>query len=162
MYRRVVSLLLLPCVLLTQSAAALAHSHCPRLPGRNDLRPHFHTSPAPGGHCHQHDDSGGSGHRHGPGDDLPEPGTPTPQPEPLSQDEHDSDAVYLDRVDVVLGARAAPSEQLVASLLLDAVALHVPISFCADPPQEAVSWTHAPPPSSYACPLYLWQLTLLI
>lgn len=129
------------------------------MPARNDLRPHFHTSPTPAGHDHRHD--GTVGHRHhGEGDNHPELGTP--QPEPLSQDDHDSDAVYIDRVDIVLGERSAPGDELAASLLWAAVGSYLPISFCAEPALEAVNWTHAPPLCGYACPLYLRQLTLLI
>jgi hypothetical protein len=155
MYRRIVSLLLLPCVLLSESAA-LGHSHGGSEPAGHDLRPHFHTTPASTRHEQAH-------HHHDNGDDPAEPDSqPTPQPEPLSEDEHDSDAVIIDRAAVVLCQRSAFGDELATSLVWAVSALHVPTKLCADPLREAVNWTHAPPPRGYACPLYLWQLTLLI
>src|SRR5260370_1019302 len=60
MYRRVLCLLLLPCVLLTQSAS-LGHCHGDTEPAGHDLRPHFHTNLTSS--CHGHHGH----HRHGPG-----------------------------------------------------------------------------------------------
>lgn len=166
MYQRVVSLLLLPCVLLTQSAA-LGHSHGGSQPAGHNLRPHFHTNsssaPRSDDHGHHHHGPDGHHHYHDDGDDVPEPDTqPTPAPEPLSEQEHDSDAVYINRVDVVINDRPAVDDELAASLQWAAAGLHLPSAFWADPSHEAVNWTHAPPPSGYACPLYLWHLALLI
>lgn len=163
MYRGVVSLLLLPCVLLTQSAAALVHSHCDSMPGRNDLRPHFHTTPAPSGDDHHHHDSGSHSHHHDRGDELSAPKTePTPRPEPLSQDEHDSNAVFINSVNIVISQRSALDAAFASALVWAAAGLHLPTHICAASEEEALNWTHAPPPCLHACPLYLLQLTLLI
>lgn len=100
---RVFSLFLMPCLLLTQSIAALGHSHGGDQPAGHDLRPHFHVAhfltTETGGHHHH----GAHGHH----DDHGDRGTASdpesaPQPEPLSDDEHDSDAVYVAQVDCFL------------------------------------------------------------
>src|SRR5262245_36881514 len=94
MYRQVMSLILVPCVLLTQSVA-FGHSHGGREPAGHGLRPHFHTK------------LGSAGHHHHPGDtDAPEPGTPAA--EPIS--DHDADAVYLDVVSVVITDRLTAND----------------------------------------------------
>jgi hypothetical protein len=80
----------------------------------------------------------------------------------LSHDEHDSDAVYIDRVDVVLSQRSALDDTRASLLSWTVAGLCLPTSTCADPPQEALNRSHAPPPRGYVCPLYLWQLSLLI
>jgi hypothetical protein len=162
MYRRVVSLFLLPCVLMIQSAA-LGHWHDGREPAGHDFRPHFHTDRASSHeYGHHHHPPGGRHHRHD-GEELPEPETPpTTQPKPMSEGEHDSDALFIDRVDVVLRERSAFGNELAASLFCAVAGSYLPTSLCTDPPREAVYWTHTPPPRGYACPLYLWQLALLI
>ena len=102
MYRRVVTLLLLPGLLLSQ-AAVFGHTHGDGTHAGHDLRPHVHTSPPPAdsthGRHHHHDDHGHhhhgrGGHRHHhdvevPASDFP----PAPPTEPAP--DHDSDAVYL-------------------------------------------------------------------
>ena len=168
MYRRVVSLLLLPCVLLTQTAA-IGHAHGGGQPAGHDLRPHFHTNPPAAlrhhdevfrPHGHHHHGPGGHHHHHDDGDDAPEPDTqPTPEPEPLS--DHDSDAVFLTTVDVVLGGRSPVHDELTASSFVAAVGSSSFVASGADLPHEVPNWTH-PPPSGYACPLYVRHLTLLI
>ncbi len=153
MYRRVVSIFLLPCVLLAQSAA-LGHAHSGSQPAGHDLRPHFHTNRI------SYSCGGGSHHHHDDGDDLPEPDTqPTPQPEPLS--DHDEDAVYV-AVDTVVSGRvqAGDDDTRCQVWLLPALNLLAAPYGLGEPPN---SWTHPPPllPAS-DCPLYLRQLTLLI
>jgi hypothetical protein len=172
MLRSIASLLLLPCVLLSQSAALCVHSHGGREPAGHDLRPHFHTNPVSAAHSHGHHHHGSDGHHHHHGSDghhpheggdgPVEPDTrPIPQPDPLSEHDHDSDAVYVACVDVILSGRSSLGEAAV-SLLWVASGLCLPGGLCPDRPQEALSWMHAPPPRGYACPLYLWQRALLI
>jgi hypothetical protein len=166
MYRRIVSLLLLPCVLLTQSVAVFGHAHGGNQPAGHDLRPHFHTNPASARHDHGHHHHGPDGHHHhhNDGDAPAEPDSkPAQQPEPLSGDEHDSDAVFVDCVDVVITPRSvATDDELAVSLPWATAGLFLPVSLWTDPSQEAANWTHAPPLRDCACPLYLRQLTLLI
>lgn len=164
MLRRVVSLLLLPCVLLTQSAVVLGHAHAgQRLPG-HDLRPHVHTQAASHDHGHRH--LHGHGHSHGTGahhyhddEDAPQPRMPVaPSPEPLSH--HDSDALYFVGVDVVAGGRSVVGPDLDTSSLWVALAPGGFARSCRDSsPQPPYCW-HPPPKSS--CPLYVRLLALLI
>ena len=153
MHCRVVSLLLLPSVLLTQSAV-LGHAHRGGQPAGHDLRPHFHSYASSAPHPHHHGPDGHDRHLDD-GDDAPEP-----VPQPSSENGHASDAVHV-CVDAVVKERIAVDE--VAALLGWAGAgLRLPIAFFEDTSPEAVKWTHAPPPSGYGCALYLRQLTLLI
>jgi hypothetical protein len=164
LYRRVVSVFLLPCVLLSQSAA-LGHAHGGREPAGHDLRPHFHTTPASTRHEHGHHYHGPDGHHHhhDDGDNPTEPDSqPTQQPEPLSEQEHDSDAVFIDSVEVIVSERSAVDDELAATLKRAATGLNLPTGCWADALHEAVNWTHGPPSSGYARPLYIWHLSLLI
>ncbi|MCI0458241.1 MAG: hypothetical protein L0Z62_14850 [Gemmataceae bacterium] len=159
MYRRVVCLLLMPCLLLTQ-AASVGHCHGGFEPAGHELRPHFHTQPPPVRQDHHHG-HGGHHHHHDDGDEVPEPDTqPTPQPEPLS--DHDSDAVFITSVDVVLNARSAVDDGLTASSLLAAGGSNLFIAFWPDPPNESANWTHSPPSSGCSCPLHVRHRALLI
>lgn len=164
MYRRIVSLVLLPCVLLSQSAA-FGHAHGGSEPAGHALRPHFHINPAAtrpeqgyhhrGPHGRHHHDDGGA---------PAEPDSqPAQQPEPLSEDEHDSDAVFIDRVDVVMTPRSiATDDGLAVSLPWATAGSVLPVSLWTDPWQEAMNRAHAPPLRDCAYPLYLRQLRLLI
>ena len=93
MYRRVVSLFIVPCLLLTQSAA-LGHSHGGNEPAGHDLRPHTHlgsscSDPAPYGHSH----APGADHRDGDSADGTAPGVvPGSTSQPGA--DHDADALY--------------------------------------------------------------------
>jgi hypothetical protein len=163
MYRRVLSLLLLPCIVLTQSAV-LSHSHGGSRPAGHDLRPHFHTglSADPHHHEHGHHHHGHGGHHHHhheDGDGSPEPDSPpTPAPEPLSG--HDSDAVFVGLVDAVLNVRSADDQPAASALWFS---LGFNLSFpSVNSSQEAIHWTRPPPTSASDCPLYVRHLTLLI
>src|SRR5262249_16009499 len=72
--KRVVCILLMPAVLLTQRAA-LVHGHGEKQPANHDLRPHVHTNLASPRDPHDH------GHHHGPGG--PPPHHPAPPPPPV-------------------------------------------------------------------------------
>jgi hypothetical protein len=164
MFRRVVSLLLLPCVLLTPLAAVLGHAHAGQgLPG-HDLRPHVHTRTASHDHGHRHQH--GHGHTHGTGGqhdhhddaDAPGPRTPTaPSPEPLSH--HDSDAFYVAGVDVVAGGRPVVGPDLDTSSLWMAPAPGGNAWACRGSSPPTCRWH---PPSESSCPLYVRHRTLLI
>jgi hypothetical protein len=147
MYRRVVALLLLPCVPLTQSAAC-GHHHHGREPAGHDQRPHVHLCQ----HTHEH-----HGHKHNHPHNAPEPDSTPAAPTPLH--EHDCDAIYV-AVDVTAPGRAqgvdhddhgscwlSPSPGVVFCQLNDARAY-------------APQWAH-PPPLAPDCPLYLLHLALL-
>ena len=99
MYRRIVSLILLPCVMMSQSASLFGHTHAGDEPAGDAVRPHIHLKTHTHGHAHSH----GSHHQE-PLDRAPETGTRPGFPtEPLS--DHDSDAVYITAVDAVPSAR---------------------------------------------------------
>lgn len=161
MYRRVVSLLLLPCVLLTQSAAAFGHAHGGGQPGGHHLRPHVHTGPvAPERHDHtDHHGHGGHHHHHDHGDDAPEltsqPTTPT---EPLP--DHDSDAVYIAAVEAVVSGRPVLGDEPGATY---SWAIPCPRPFDVFSAITVTGLSSSPhPPPCCSCPLYVRHLTLLI
>lgn len=165
MYRRLVSLLLLPCLLLTQSAAR-GHAHGGATPVGHESRPHFHTAPASAAHSH-----GGDGHSHGHAhhrhphtgaDDVPGPDVQQ-VPAGESPSDHDSTAVYTASVDLATPQRpSADSEPVGASLWADAW-LNPSLTFhSACSPPEAANRAHPPPDSGHSCPRYVRHLTLLI
>src|SRR5262245_33448594 len=160
MYRRLVFVLLLPCVLLTRSAV-LGHGHGGRQPAGHALRPHIHITPpaGPRHHRHQHNAPRGHHHHHHHHAEEADPDTrPAPQPEPPS--DHDSDAVFVGSVDVVLSTRSAPDAGL-APLPWKAAVSELSPTCQADLVQEVTHWTR-PPPSGRLCPLYVRHLALLI
>ena len=165
MYRRVVSLLLLPCLLLTQSAA-FGHSHGGSQPAGHDLRPHIHTTSATAGHQQDHDrhhqGHGGGGHHHDADDatsDAPTSLT-SPQPEPLP--DHDSDAIYINAADAVAVERSKPASEIAPSLWWTAADADLFAKGWADPPTHSVFCGHPPPLYGNICPLYIRHLALLI
>lgn len=164
MYRRVVSLLMLPCVLLTQSMATLGHAHAgQRLPG-HDLRPHFHTQPVPAAGFDR-DLAVDPGHHHGfvglhHHEEALTPQTPT-TPDPGPQSDHDTNAVYVTGVDVVANGRCLADNRVDASPLW---AIAAEFNFAALWPNSSrhpVKGRH-PPPFGSSRPLYVLHLTLLI
>lgn len=166
MFRRILSLLLLPCVVLTQSGAAFGHTHSDDEPAGHGLCQHLHSSLGSADH-----DLGD--HHHNPGDpcvlhhhDAEDTAEKDSQrgnhPDPLSEHEHDSDAIYVKIVDSVVRPRATISDLLAASLLWVSNGPQALAAVSVSPPHQAVDPTHRPPPCGYDCPLYIWQLALLI
>lgn len=159
MYRRVVSLLLLPGLLLSQAAAA-GHTHGDHTPADHSIRPHVHTAPAvvadrhharghhhgPGGHHHYHDeDDEGS---------FPSPTVPPPQAEPPA--DHDADALFVPVVTVGV-ERPASVGVFVAAVVwvvCEAVGGTLGVFMCP-------AGNGRPPPDP-ACPLYVRHLALLM
>lgn len=153
MYRRVVSLILVPCLLLTQSAA-LGHCHREGTPTGHDYHPHFHTTSVSAPHDH-----GSGGHRHH--DDELEP-TPAVPPNPDPSPNHDDDAVYVTVVAVATGRVQAGDDDARVSFwhLSLPDALTGWLAGCRD---HAVPHLRPPPGSSSPdCPLYVRHLALLI
>src|SRR5262245_2637553 len=157
MYRGVVSLFLLPCLLPAQSAG-LGHCHTGDRPGEHDPRPHIHTNPPATGHGHhRHGHHGPDGHHHGhhhhddadhhPGDG-PEPVTPSPQPEPSP--DHDDGAAYV-AVDAFLSGRGPVGDEggRAAPGLVPALVTAAPRT---GPCRDAVPWSRPPPPTTGADP----------
>lgn len=165
MYRRAVSLLLLPCVLLTQSAA-LGHAHGGSQSAGHGLRPHVHTKLLATDHRHDHSHhhhghSGHHHHHHDDDDDVRE-SEPYPEPQPVPPSDHDSDAVYVSAHDAVPGGRDALADEVEAAFgvyyCLCCSAAY-PTALIEDISPRA--WSHPPPPGP-RCPLYVRHLTLLI
>lgn len=163
MLRCVVSLLLVPCVLLTQSAA-LGHSHGGSKPAGHDLRPHFHTTPTSAVYEHtgHHHGLGGHHHPHATGDEGPVPDTKTTPPA-LPPSDHDSSAVFTANVDLVASQRSSADTAPIGFSLWATSGLNLSATFLsANQQHEAANWTHPPPDSGYSCPLYVRHLALLI
>jgi hypothetical protein len=162
MYRRVLSLLLVPCALLTQSVA-LVHAHYGQATG-HDPRPHVHVRSTVerehchGGHHHHHGHHHGPGGHHHPHDDSDTCLDSLPALPPGQPVDHDSDAAYLTVTDLVSG-RLAGFDGVTA----DCVGFHYPSLIVAVPgvSQGRPAWVH-PPPIVPACPLYVRHLALLI
>lgn len=162
MYRRIVSLFLLPCLLLTQSAAR-GHSHTGDQPAGHDSRPHFHTAvPAAAhgrgghdhGHAHHHPHTGESV---APGLDLQS--APVGGPE----SDHDSSAVFTGSVDLVTAQRSSADNDPAAFSFWAVAGLTSPaFAHWSHPPFEPACWPNPPPNIRHSCPLYVRHLALLI
>jgi hypothetical protein len=163
MFRRVVSLLLLPYALLPL-ATAFGHTHGAVCPKGHDSRPHFHfnsEATKPESDFHHH------GHRHGPGgrhhhdaDAVPPADQPGQSPEFSEPSaDHDSDAVYLNGSDVIARGRVETQAAFESS----AMCRFVVVSNSAG--KHAARHTLAAfglPPPHLACPIYVRHLALLI
>lgn len=164
MFRKILALLLLPCVLMSQSAV-LGHAHCGREPAGHRLRPHLHVAGASHGHAHPHQSAEEHHHHsHGGGihhEDSEGQHADTGLP-PITPAEHDSDAVYLPCVDAVASSRAVVELEFPVLLgwAFDSVCPPEEITVAVS--GDIVRWANAPPFNGPSCPLYLRQLTLLI
>jgi len=153
-YRRVVSLLLLPSLLLSH-AAAFGHTHGDDTPAGHDQRPHVHVR-LPAGHAHGHHHRGPGGHHHYHDDDETAPAVPPP-PDPLS--DHDADAVFVSTDAAVVERPVTVGTAEVAALWIvpeagvsaggSLIALVCPAGNGRPPPRPA-------------CPLYVRHLALLM
>lgn len=124
MFRRIVSLLLLPGVLLTQSLPVLAHSHGEMQPAKHGERPHWHLFDWEGHervdhHHHHHHEHGHRHHNHSHHHHSVAPdgaqSSLSPSPNSLgwtgARIDHDSDAVYCE-------ATSTSSEKVRSSVTL--------------------------------------------
>lgn len=158
MVRCVVSLLLVPCVLLSQLAPlALAHAHQGNEPAGHDARPHTHVSvPQPAcDHGHSH-----HGHSHYHGDDSIEPSPAPSVLQATTESEHDTDAVYIATGDLVSDSRVTALESWTLLLALS-VSPTAALSFREEPSRVGSNFSHPPPPRG-ACPIYVRHLAMLI
>ena len=159
MCRRIVSLFLAPCVLLTQSAVVLGHSHGTNSREEHDDRTHIHvhaiafeSGHSHHAHNHHHCDGVNESQQEHVGMEEPSPTVP------LS--DHDADAMYVSAYDVVLGARCQPVGELTISQWLYAPACILCILPATESSRPLADWTHAPPHDG-VCPLYIRHLSLL-
>ena len=163
MYRRIVSLFLLPCLLLTQSAAR-GHSHTGDQPAGHTSRPHFHTALPAAAHGH---DGHAHGHTHHPhphagGSDVPGQDL---QSAPVGgpQSDHDSSAVFTGSVDLVTVPRSSIDNDRAEFSFWALAGLTSPaFALWSHPPFEPACWPNPPPGSGRSCPLYVRHLALLI
>ncbi|VTU01451.1 unnamed protein product [Gemmataceae bacterium] len=157
MFRRAVSLILLPCLVLTQSAL-VGHSHGGKEPPGHDHRPHFHAAEpaaphdhhAPGGH-HHHDDAG---------NDEPEHATAEPTDlKPLP--DHDDDAVHF-AVDMATGS-GQNFDDTISVFSWQLLPLNLSFGGVVGCPDRSPPRPHpSPHPVASDCPLYVRHLALLI
>lgn len=155
MFRRIVSLLLLPGVMLTQSAVGLSHSHGDNEPAGHGLRAHIHIH----GCSHSHE----LVHHHFHAEEVVESNFHRDDhPNRPSETEHDADAVYVKTIDSLVRSYATIGDTLrgIHSWISNTSQAIASAPVC--PRFPAVDQTHPPPPCGYDCPLYLWQLALLI
>ena len=93
MQRKWLALLLMPGVLLTQSAA-LGHRHASGQSSHRDSRPHLHTRPKAAKHEHPHHHGSPHHHHHDEqGNHVAE--EPAPADEGTPSPRHDDDALYV-------------------------------------------------------------------
>lgn len=160
MKRKWLVLLLMPGVLLTQSAA-LGHRHASCQPSRHDSRPHVHTRQETTKHGHTHHHHGSSHHHHHDEDGNHVSGDTAPDGNDTPPRGHDDDAVYL--ATYVLSCVRETSDQEVQfvldSFLALAGCLPIPLPW-ADQPESKVR----PPPGFHLprTPLSVTSIVLMI
>lgn len=169
MLRRLVSLLLLPCLLLTQSAT-LVHGHGVGTPVGHSSRPHVHANLiAFSGDSQEHSHGHQHLHRHQDtrihhdslsscaldGDASSELAL-----SPVSDADHDTDAIYVSTLDVVSASKLA-ADETASKLVLTTLFVVAPRVVVA-----AEAWRlKTPPPvgdSAVHRELYIRHLALLI
>jgi hypothetical protein len=161
MFKRVVSLLMLPILLLTQCASA-AHCHCRHVSG--DGTPHIHLANLPfTGSTRQvdiHNEHQGCTHNHGDDDDGDENERSPAAPDEDSQD-HDANGVLYVPASLASGwitGRIFSTQQDAADLPF--------LAFCDSLLIQAPSLVkshHSPPFLAVSdCPTFLRKQTLLI
>lgn len=155
MFRRVVSLLALQCVLLGQMVQpALLHAHDGDRPVGHDSRPHAHTYPPRSAPLHEHK-HGSSGHHH---DADAETESLPSLPRPEQPSDHDSDAVYVTSADAVPGSRTVGDLKLSISLCW----FGVPVLGTVIRSEPRPVATQNRPPPGRDCPIYVRHLAILI
>lgn len=121
MYRNLVSLMLIPFVLLTQSVTC-GHSHAGNQPVEHGLRAHIHLDLSADDEQPAEDKQQGHGHSHGTHShthakhadthhDHDQPATPGVE----TPFDHDSSAVYLNSADLTSGSRSTLKADLLLS-----------------------------------------------
>lgn len=148
MLKRILSLFLMPCVLIAQSAG-VGHSHDDLQQEGHNLRPHIHLQLSLIASHYDHPQS----HPHGNGNE-------NQQSDPLS--DHDADAIFFD-VDTVLTERCSICDDSGTSQLPYMAGAILDIAFLQDSLlYPHFRWPHPPPWAETFCPLYLQFLAILI
>ncbi len=114
MFRRILSLILVPVLLANQAVLCCAHSHVDSVNGGQSQRAHIHHSGHSHDSSHNHGDSGD--HQH---DDSSQSEYPIAELETGDPFEHDHDAIYIgEQVELHLPAsRVSIEESTVAGKL---------------------------------------------
>jgi len=157
MYRRVLSLLLLPSLLFNQ-AGALCHEHDVDTPAGHGVQPHVHVSlliEHTQGHSHHQD---GHPHCHDEDESRPEPPRPI-DPQGDSQSRHNADAVYFPVQDLCVERGSLGGEQVGSVWYLVG---HTSSQRVALWTQSVTFRGHPPPPPHHTRPLYIRHLALLL
>jgi len=156
MLRHAVSVILLPCLVLTQSVL-FVHSHRGKEPAGHNLRPHIHATKPAATHDHHH--APGDHHHHA-GDDEPEHATAEPtDPKPLP--DHDDDAAYL-AVDMATGF-GQNFDDTIRVFSWQLPPLNLSFGGVIGCPDRSRPRPHpSPHPVASECPLYVRHLALLI
>ena len=105
MFRKTVSLILIPFVMLTQSFA-FGHAHAGNQLAGHDLRAHIHLNSSEADAEHEHVHSHGK-HSHAHGDHAHSEQEQEPSSQLDSPFDHDSSAIYLNSADLTSGARSS-------------------------------------------------------
>jgi len=157
MYRCVVAIVLLPCLLLTQ-LAVVGHFHGTQ-PAGHDLHPHFHVAKpaAPQGHRHG---PGGHHHHHDVDDDEQEP-TPKAPSQTKPSSNHDDDVIYP-VVDLSTGS-GQTIDDAVRGCSWVLPSLNLSFDWVVSERDCSPPRPHPSPHSDNSeCPLYVRHLALLI
>ena len=157
MMRRIVSLLLIPLMFVSQSFG-FAHTHQgtgTAEPEGHSARPHFHVHGAGNHHHHQHDADHSHHHVAADRDAASLTGF-------LPLDDHDDDAVYVSTEMLIHVGRQGSVNDSVERLMLSVSLLAV--TSAADHTACAGHLCDLPPPRLCAarCPIYLRNLSLRI
>lgn len=151
MRRKILALLLLPCVLLSQ-AVTFGHVHAEGTPAGHGARPHVHidSESHEHGHVHSH------GHHHDEGDDG------SSDSEPTAPSDHDSDASYTGYLGAVVVRRALSDHQVSFWQIWTLTDISMPVRQAVDLSRVARHSRYGERPFFELCPLYVQQLALLI
>lgn len=164
MFKRLTCLLLMPCLLLTRSAA-LGHVHVDGQPAGHEQRPHVHTNKHDSTHHHPYHHHGHTHHPHDSDGHEHESTSPQQRQSKTPADSgHDSDAIFVDQVDVTVGERpVSASEPEVLPLWFDPALSQaagiLSSSLCGG---GVLRQLHSPPQGQCACAIYILQAALLI
>ncbi|QGQ24803.1 hypothetical protein F1728_19865 [Gimesia benthica] len=158
MFRKTVSLILIPFVMLTQSVA-FGHAHADNQPAGHDLRVHIHLNSseadAEHGHVHSH-----GNHCHAHGDHAHSEQEQEPSSQLDSPFDHDSSAIYLNSTDLTSGARSNINLD-VNDLLLRSLTRADSVSEVVSAYGPALREPDCAPPDT-AAPLFLRHHAILI
>lgn len=157
MFRKVIALLLLPCLLVSQ-LASLGHAHTGLVASDHGAYNHIHVAVSEHhhehhGHEHGHDHHGDAGVRSNDQHQSQELSVTLPPTD------HDSDAIYIGNFEAFSTSRVVLSHKLDTSSCWALPSLFSPIHHA---PLRGSGSSLPLVVARYSCPLYLQHLSLLI